>query len=52
MTNARKGTWEEGDIVILREGTGPLLMSEEELERILRENRAAEAAEEAKRHGR
>ena len=30
--------WGEGDIEIIKEGTGDPLLSEEELERILREN--------------
>lgn len=50
--NARKGTWEAGDIEILREGTGEPLISEEELDRILRESRAAEKAEKARGRGR
>ena len=47
--NARKGTWHEGDIELLKEGTGEPLISEAELERILRENREAEEAEKKER---
>jgi hypothetical protein len=37
---ADKFSWKEGDIEILKPGTGEPLLSEEELDRIIRENRS------------